>query len=103
MTRCANCTARADELHHIVYRQELRRRGGDWDDRANLVPLCEGCHARHHSRTEVLPTRILPDSVFPFARDLMGAGAAYEYLTRRYMAGNDPRVAALLDEWEHAA
>ena len=103
MTPCANCTAAADEMHHVVYRQELRRLTGDPDDRANLVPLCRGCHGAHHARSEVLPTRVLPDSAFAFARDLMGAGAAYEYLTRRYMAGNDPRVAALLDEWEEAA
>ena len=101
--RCASCQAPADELHHVVYRQELRRLTGDPDDRGNLVALCRGCHARHHARVEVLPTRVLPDSAFAFARDLMGAGAAYEYLTRRYMAGNDPRVAELLAEWERAA
>ena len=41
--------------------------------------------------------------VVEFARGLMGAGLAYEYLTRRYVAGNDPRVAELLAEWEQAA
>ena len=87
------------------HEQQVLVRGprSDVDDRANLVPLCRGCHGAHHARSEVLPTRVLPDSAFAFARDLMGAGAAYEYLTRRYMAGNDPRVAALLDEWEEAA
>lgn len=101
--RCANCHAPADELHHVVYRQELRRLTGDPDDTQNLVPLCRDCHAAHHSRVDPLATRVLPDSAFEFARGLMGAGMAYEYLTRRYVAGNDPRVAELLAEWEQAA
>lgn len=103
MIGCANCPARADELHHAIYRQELRRAGGDPDDTQNLVPLCRSCHAAHHSRANPLPSRVLPDSAFAFARGLMGAGAAYEYIRRRYVAGNDPRVAELLTEWEQAA
>jgi cytochrome c553 len=115
VTQCVSCLARAVQRHHVIYRQELRHvgaewreRGGDWksvdamkkkwlaDDR-NLIPLCQRCHERHHTRFEVLPIHVLPDSVFEFAAELMGAGAAYEYLKRRY-TGMDRRLSALLED-----
>lgn len=98
-------------MHHVVYRQELRRLARErvtagppdvaWEmilvaDRRNLVPLGPKCHAAHHNRSRPLALHLLPDSVFEFASQVLGAGRAYEYLRRRY-AGGDPRHDALLD------
>jgi hypothetical protein len=106
---CINCGHRAVQLHHVVYEQELMRRyaqGRHRDgptrsslrkDQRNLVPVCKRCHERHHSRFSPLFLLQLPDSVFEFATEVMGPGAAYEYLSRRYR-GTDPRLSALLEE-----
>jgi hypothetical protein len=98
------------QLHHVVYQQELRNiaRGFDPDafvremhlkalrgDRRNLVPVGPLCHAAHHNRSRPLRLSQMPDSVFEFAVEHLGAGPAYEYLRRRY-AGNDARLEALL-------
>lgn len=84
-------------LHHIIYRQTVAREGGDlWDPR-NALTLCASCHARHHRASAKIPLRVLPDSVFEFAGEVMGRGAAFEYLTRRY-EGSDRRLAELLEE-----
>lgn len=64
-------------------------------DERNLVPVAKSCHDSHHDRVRPLPLRVLPDCVFEFAEQVMGAGAAYEYLSRRY-AGGDRRLDALL-------
>lgn len=110
--RCiCGCGRRAVQRHHVVYQQELRARwragdvSGPWlyakhltalfADERNLIWICKPCHERHHQRVEVLPLELLPDSVFEFAVELMGAGAAYEYL-RRYYAGSDRRLAELI-------
>lgn len=100
--RCVcGCRQRGRHSHHVVYQQEIRRRvakgkRGRWlRDERNLVTVNLNCHAHHHSGAHRLPVRVLPDSVFEFAVELMGAGAAYEYLERRY-AGRDPRLDALL-------
>lgn len=89
------CRRRSVHLHHVLYRQELERRGGDVRDARNLVPVCLACHGAHHSRQAPLPVWVLPDSVFEFARELMGGPAAFEYLSRRYR-GSDSRLEALL-------
>lgn len=52
------------------------------------------CHGAHHSGAKRLLLGMLPDSVFEFAAELMGAGAAQLYL-ERYYRGQDPRVDAL--------
>lgn len=82
-------------LHHVVYRQTVIREGGDpWDPR-NAFTICASGHARHHHRTRPIPLAALPDSAYEFAADLLGAEAAFNYLTRRY-AGTDPRLDELL-------
>lgn len=96
-TRCVGCSLRAVQRHHAVYEQEVRREGGSVKDDRNLVPVCKRCHERHHQRVVPLESYRLPDAVFEFARELLGAGAAYEYLRRRY-AGSDPRLESLLLE-----
>ncbi len=108
--RCVcGCGRRGRQRHHVVYCQELRRvarqvAGGPPNvalemelerDARNLVWVAVDCHAGHHARSAQLPLRVLPDSVFEFAAEVLGAGPAYEYLRRRY-AGEDPRLEALV-------
>lgn len=77
-------------LHHVVYRQHVRREGGDeWDPR-NALPLCDSCHSRHHRRSRVIALSVLPASALEFASELLGA-YAFDYL-RRYYGGKDPRL-----------
>jgi hypothetical protein len=80
----------------VIYRQHLRQHGGDLKDPRNLVPMAFDCHFAHHSGAKRLRLRLLPDSVFTFAAELLGPGLAYETLGR-YYAGDDPRLAALLE------
>jgi hypothetical protein len=64
-------------------------------DLRNLVDVAHDCHGAHHARARPLLLHRLPDSAFEFARELLGAPAAYEYLHRRYL-GADSRLDALL-------
>lgn len=89
--------------HHVIYRQELRHHQGRASgngalvaDRRNLVPVAFRCHQRHHAQFRPYALGLLPDSVFEFAREVLGGGHGYEYLRRRY-AGADPRLDALLE------
>jgi hypothetical protein len=110
MTLCIApmCEERAVQRHHIVTRQECVRRWREkskrpdlpwpWPtssallkDGRNLTPICLRHHASHHNRFAVLPAASLPSGVFEFAEELMGAGAAFEYLRRTYR-GDDPRL-----------
>jgi hypothetical protein len=52
------------------------------------------CHGAHHSGAKRLLLTMLPDPVFEFAVELMGAGPAELYLAR-YYRGDDPRLSAL--------
>lgn len=81
--RCLVCGGRAVHEHHVVYRQELRRRGGDPRDRRNLVPVCGRCHGDHHSAVRRIPLELLPGCVWVFAEELMGAYGR-DYLARYY-------------------
>lgn len=96
------CAGRAVAQHHVITRQELRRRATVVfpyreliEDPRNLVPVAFACHERHHSRFLPLKVMVLPDSVFEFAVELMGRGEAHAYLSRVYR-GRDPRLDALL-------
>lgn len=80
--------------HHVVYKQEIVRRGGNVDDPRNLVPIAFDCHGDHHGRARPFELGRLPDSAFEFAAELMGP-AAFDYLRRRY-SGEDSRLEALL-------
>jgi len=114
--KCAcGCGQRAANKHHIVYVQRLRelaRRERDKRlrreieaqlvaDKRNLMWLAFDCHGSHHSGARRLPLGRLPDSVFEFALEVLGAGPAHEYLRRRY-SGEDARLDALLVEAEAA-
>lgn len=118
IAQCIACSDCAVQRHHVVYAQALRAHArsrevadaagiGDrrprrslstlMADERNLVAVCKKCHERHHSRFVPLSASALPDSVFEFAVELMGNGAAFEYLRRRYL-GPDPRLDVLLGE-----
>lgn len=88
--KAPGCTRRAVHLHHVVYRQEVERRGGDIDDRRNLMALCQLCHFDHHARADVIPLSALGDVHLDYAFELLGA-FAYDYLQRRY-DGRDSRL-----------
>lgn len=110
--RCVcGCGQRAVHMHHAgLYVQDIRRvPGRDRGERSrlmadgrNLVPVALSCHADHHNASRRLPLECLPDGVFAFASWLLGPGPAYELLSRRY-SGVDPRLDALLAEWEAEA
>lgn len=94
--KCVRCPHRAVQRHHVIYGQELRRHGGPAllrDDRGR-VPICKRCHERHHQRVDPLPAWVLPDEVFEFTLEVLGAGPGFEYLRRRY-GGDDPRLESL--------
>lgn len=96
MTRCfTGCGERAVHRHHVVTAQVIRRERGNERDARNLVPVCFACHAAHHNRAAPFELAMLPDSVFEFAVELLGVGAAYEYL-RRFHAGHDERLEGLV-------
>lgn len=65
----------AEECHHAINQQVLRRRAADldlpkeqllWDARVG-VPLTQREHRRHHSGHNPIPRETLPQSVFKFA------------------------------------
>jgi hypothetical protein len=114
---CGCGRQRGCQLHHVIYQQELRRivrettLHGPPDiiremalagDRRNMVVVSPKCHAAHHNRSCPFRLADLPDEAFEFARWLLGAGRAYEYLHRRY-DGSDPRLDVLLAEYEKDA
>jgi hypothetical protein len=91
---CIGCGEAAVQLHHVVYRQHLRRAGGDPSERVGMVPVCLPCHAGQHG-THPLLLVTLPDTAIDWAVATLGPGPAYNYLRRHY-AGPDPRLMALL-------
>jgi hypothetical protein len=116
MTRCFCGCGKQTHLqwHHVVYQQELRRilrqqhrasgASGPPDiiremaltsDKRNMVIVGPKCHANHHNRSKPYSLSMLPDEAYEFAADVMGAGRAYEYLSRRY-SGSDMRLERLL-------
>lgn len=102
-TACARCGQEHSlDPHHVVYAQHVEDYGGDIHDGTNQLALCRDCHAWTH-REKRLPTLLIRDVTITFARDLLGPGAAYEYLRRYYDPFGDPRVDALLAEWEAGA
>lgn len=94
---CICCGQPAANKHHAIYRQHIRQHGGSMKDKRNLVPVAFDCHMAHHSGAKRFRLRDLPDSVFAYAVELLGAGLAYEILGR-YYAGDDPRLSVLLSE-----
>lgn len=95
MRHCAACgETRNLERHHVIYEQHVVAAKGDPWDIANQLVLCRGCHSEAHSKHN-LPLAVLPSSAFDFGVQLLGEGATFEYLRRRY-AGTDPRLQRLI-------
>lgn len=95
--------------HHCVTEQTIRKvvaagrstkRSLPADDRElltrlvtdprNLVNAAATCHGAHHGKSQPYPLAALPDSVFEFAAEVLGA-RAHGYLRRRYV-GCDERL-----------
>lgn len=95
------CFKRGHHEHHVVYQQEVARRGGDEWDSDNALRLCHSCHSSHHRRGRILPVSILRDENIKFAFTLLGA-FAYDYLRRRYIE-DDERLERAFNEWERMA
>jgi hypothetical protein len=98
---CAACgSTRSWEAHHVIQKQRCRREGAPLYSPDNALRVCakspDTCHERHTTHAELLPLLCLRDENIAFAERWLGAGPAYEYLTR-YYAGSDPRVDALLE------
>lgn len=81
--RCRVCGRRGVVAHHVVYKQELRKRGLLEYDVRDAMPLCDLCHARHHNRSQPIPIQMLTDGHIDFAFEVLGP-AALIYLARRY-------------------
>lgn len=83
--------------HHVMYRQAVRRAGGDQLDPDNALGVCDPCHGRHHNRKAVIQTSKLRDQNLEFIVALIGPCPAFEYL-RTYYAGThaDIRVGQIL-------
>jgi hypothetical protein len=76
--------------HHVVYEQEVRRRGfPKWDPR-NMLRLCRTCHlSLHHQRIDPVPlTALLPQNL-AYAEEVLG-DYAEDYLARRYAPAEVP-------------
>lgn len=100
---CAGCERAKGswEAHHVVYQQECVRAGAPEHSPRNVLRVCTvvpgGCHQSHHAGTRwKIPLLALRECNIAFAEQYLGAGRAYNYLTRHY-GGSDPRVEALLE------
>lgn len=99
--RCECCKVRAAKQgHHVVYKQELRRRNWPLYDLRDQMPLCDDCHDKHHSPNWKIPLATISDATIDFAFGLLGA-FAFDYLRRRY-SGDDPRLKQRLELAEAA-
>lgn len=78
-------------MHHVVYEQEVRRRGGDVLDARNALALCDRCHEEHHSGAPAarrIPLAALRPENLKFARRLLGDYAG-DYLAAHYSAADN--------------
>lgn len=71
--------------HHVVYEQELDRRGVPLDDPRNALRLCRSCHFRHHQGNHPIPFNVLTPANVAYAKEVLGE-YAMDYLNRRYPA-----------------
>lgn len=72
--------------HHVVYEQEVLRRGFPKYDIRNCLRLCQRCHFNHHygPPEKRLPLSALRPSNVTYAREVLGDDFYIDYLTRRY-------------------
>lgn len=97
---CAVCQkATVFEAHHVVEKQELRRRGEPKFDTRNALRLCKplhgkNCHSRHTTGTRRVKVSELTVDNLDYAFEVLGA-YAYDYL-RSFYADDDGRLAERL-------
>lgn len=100
---CAHCgkIKGAWQVHHVVFRQRCRREGAPEWSPDDALRICSGaaqcCHEREHSAQERICCSDLRDENIAFAARWLGAGPAFNYLTRYYEDDGDPRVHQLLE------
>jgi hypothetical protein len=95
---CANCGRSGSfDAHHVVEKQELKKRGLPRYDTRGALRLCTplwgsggNCHGGQTSKLRKIPLAKLLDVNVEYAFEVMGA-SAYFYLRRHY-AGEDARV-----------
>lgn len=75
------------EAHHVVEKQELKRRGLPLYDQRNALPLCGSCHEGHTNASQRVPFRKLRAENVAYAFEVLGEFAS-DYLGRRYPAGH---------------
>lgn len=109
--RCVDddCTSRGHHRHHIVEKQELKRRWKyreidreQWPsltrllgDPRNLIHLCSDHHFAHHDGgRDRIYIMSLPEEALEFAFAALGP-FAFDYL-KRYYCGPDPRLESYL-------
>lgn len=86
---CAVCdrwVASTMEAHHVVEKQELKRRGLALYDQRNALALCGSCHEGHTNASERVPFRKLSAENVAYAFEVLGEFAS-DYLKRRYPVG----------------
>lgn len=80
--RCIVCGARAAQGHHVLPVQRFPELTAC---AANIVGVCEGCHARHESAHRRIRWNELPACAVTLAYATSGAAAVY--LERTYPRG----------------
>jgi hypothetical protein len=86
---CAVCGVRGTLVrHHVVREQDVRKAEGDPWELRNSILIGAGyscrCHRRHHDHFRRISLSLVPAEAIAFARELLGAGAAEDYLARHY-------------------
>lgn len=99
---CAGCGVITGgwDAHHVVERQELKRRHEPQFDARNALRLCnerapgENCHGAHTSAMRRVKLTDLRVENLDYAFEILGP-FAHDYLARRY-AGEDSRLKSRL-------
>jgi hypothetical protein len=81
---CEQPMAHPWDPHHVVYEQELERRGVPLFDARNVLRLCRTCHFRHHQGIAPIPMAVLTPANLAYAREVLG-DFYIDYLNRRYV------------------
>jgi hypothetical protein len=81
---CQRPTRLPWDPHHVIYEQELARRGLPLFDPRNVLRLCRDCHMNHHAGIAPIPLTALTQANLAYAFDVLGEFAR-DYLYRRYL------------------
>lgn len=80
---CRRPMAHPWDPHHVIYEQELERRGAPLFDVRNVLRLCRDCHFRHHQGAAPIPKTVLTSVNLAYATEILG-DFAMDYINRRY-------------------